>query len=939
MSRKARISESARKEWACVRSWAATKGYSAYKPPEDYLYNAMVILEHETPSASGNPIKDLMGVLQNILFDKRNDDQFSTILVVDVASLLTLRESDESDLDIVNEEALLPQYGKRMEKPIVRFLERLHLRDSTIVCRGSCCQFALKLLSPVASRAFTCENVKSLVMLHPQLSTAFVSSQLNGQYATKLKKVQLHAVYANHKQQNRREAIFRHYCPSGQSRICADVSRENLSILIPTIFQKNEKDQQSVDDVDSSDLKYDMDRFDEIGRSIFFAEVRIVLDPDTKMGKQVSIDVTTDLQQPEQIEEVEVKEEHVSIDDCKKEIGGLILRGNRCVLCRSLTGKWKGMRIPSVACNDGESPVDCAIRSITQFCEIDGKTEVVPMPHIPPVNIYMPSGKPIVVSMHVLYAVHPPPDGPLEDADMEDEEDIYDWYTFPRAISALGDDNATITALHTIAYALKSAAVAKVLPIKWGGVFGQEFAGAFNQEVLPVSDHLTQHSVDNSLHTHNDKDMLALVRKIREQQAGQQGENTIKKLPVTVFSGFLGAGKTTTLTHVLQNRQGLRVALIVNDMGAVNIDAALLQNGGSLKQTEESMVELSNGCICCTLREDLLQEVAALAAEQRFDYLIIESSGISEPLPVAETFTFKDDTGAALSDVAVLDTLVTVVDGASFMRELQTLESLRNRGWHADAEDQRTIAHLLCDQVEFANVIILNKCDLIDEKERGTVRMLLRKFNPTAEIIESTNGRVDPTKILGTKRFSMDEAEKHEEWLKEARVGEHVPETVEYGIHSFTFRATRPMHPQRLHDAFDRMSRREPPFDTLLRAKGFAWLATQYHIQAVFALAGQSCTLIPGPVWWATVPQEEWPEGLREAIAPLWHEPHGDRQQELVMIGQHMDIPAIQAELQKCLLLEDEFKKGREHWLELSDPFIEENPDWSVTAVSNIEIA
>ena len=199
------------------------------------------------------------------------------------------------------------------------------------------------------------------------------------------------------------------------------------------------------------------------------------------------------------------------------------------------------MRIPSVACNDGESG-DCAIRSITQFCEIDGKTEVVPMP-IPPVNIYMPSGKPIVVSMHVLYAVHPPPDGPLEDADMEDEEDIYDWYTFPRAINALGDDNATITALHTIAYALKGAAVAKVMPIKWGGVFGQEFAGAFNQAVLPVSDHLTQHSADNSLHAHNDKDMLALVRKIREQQMGQQGENTIKKLPVTVFSGFLGAEK------------------------------------------------------------------------------------------------------------------------------------------------------------------------------------------------------------------------------------------------------------------------------------------------------------------------------------------------------------------------------------------------------------
>jgi G3E family GTPase len=286
-------------------------------------------------------------------------------------------------------------------------------------------------------------------------------------------------------------------------------------------------------------------------------------------------------------------------------------------------------------------------------------------------------------------------------------------------------------------------------------------------------------------------------------------------------------------------------------MADVNIDAALVGGTIAVTKREEKMVELSNGCICCTLREDLLQEVRKLALERRFDYLLIESSGISEPLPVAETFTFEDDCGASLSDFARLDTLVTVVDGSTFLGELESMDSLKERKWEAGAEDARTVAHLLCDQIEFANVLLVNKCDLLKEEDQRRIEQTLRHMNNDAEIILTSFGVIDLPKVLHTKRFSLEQAEKDPKWLKEARVGEHNPETAEFGVSSFTYGSQRPFHGERLKAFADEVCARTrgDPAAQVLRAKGFAWLAGQPNQQAVFSFAGRKASLLPGPPW------------------------------------------------------------------------------------------
>jgi len=631
--------------------------------------------------------------------------------------------------------------------------------------------------------------------------------------------------------------------------------------------------------------------------------------------------------------------------------GLIVIRKNKCLLAKG--DEWNGYTFPAVL---GEGHLGGRATAIEAMEEVVGvEAEAIHIKTaLAPLMLYNPKFSTFKNAVATLYPAYvnylPEPTSSEVDGDSVNRDDSdYDWFTFEEAIQIL-ETKEEKEVLYSLVDNLGRAKQAGCITDNFGAWFGPinsseveravdlqrcqvgsrpmtelanaaQISAAFFMRMNGSIDESAFESLVKSAGQEGSENDLAFTKNVKKvhpetvdcslQQPKM--ETKISKLPVTVLSGFLGAGKTTLMESILTSESlNKRVAVIVNDMSEVNVDF----NKIKLVHRPEQMVEMSNGCICCTLREDLLIEVGELARSGKFDYLLIESTGISEPLPVAETFTFVDEaSGKSLSEIAELDTLVTVVDGYAFKKDLNDhkLSSLQQRGLQASEDDERHVSDLLIDQVEFANVIIINKCDLVSESELNDLKGIMQKLNPDAKIVESVRGNVDFNSIMGTGMFNFDTARQNPGWLRELR-GTHVPETEEYGISSFVYRKERPFHPVRLKTMLDSAQAGENELKCLVRSKGVMWIATEdgWMHSVSWTHAGHLFSFEWAQTWWTNISRDDWPEGVSDVVEKHWSDEYGDRHQEIVLIGLHMNKAEVERQLDTALLTDEELNS--ESW-------------------------
>lgn len=906
MARKARADSDEKLNWDRPQYFLLSAGYGPPKPhsiigaPEKAGKILVILHLPETDCASGEQgsYHACRQFLPMVYSAYRTMDGAlpSAVVVIDLSPVCS--GTPQEIAEILDDEGAAEKLGKGLAGKAARALEKLCLTGATLVASAGCAQVALKMLK--TSDRLKPGTIKELVLIHPRLTASCVNSVLTSKYKC-TKRVTV--FFDSEKIAQKRFPMLEHAFESSASQVCDSASSAMMIALgaAPGV--------EAEPDLDACSETY------EDGKSLWVSQLTIEMDPRSKQQRAELEDITSEVQASQsQTSTADTNSAEQFQNAGGDAVAALVVRGNRCVLVRDLEvpPRWQGMRLPStVVAQEQEDPVITAKRAVEELCGgVDPQTELELLTAVPPVAL-LAGGQ--CMKLVCFKAVHPPPPGPLEDADISDDEDSYDWYTWPRALHALRHSPPEIRALHAAAISLANAAAAGLVPHEWGGVFGQEWTNEImffaNPAKIPAA---------------NPNDLeVAVATPVEPERKEKLPVALEKKLPVAVLSGFLGAGKSTLLHHLLGNREGLRLAVIVNDMASVNVDAVQL-TGAKLLHQDEQMIELSNGCICCTLREDLLKGIRSLADAGVYDYAIVESSGISEPMPVAETFTFEDADGTTLSHVAELQNLVTVVDASACLAELSSRDRLRNRGWQTDDQDDRGIADLLVDQIEFANLILLNKTDTVSSEELGKIHAMISKMNTEAEILETSFSKIQPGKIFDVSRFSMNKAAENPQWLAEAREGEHKPESVEYGISSFIFRSRRPFHPERLRAAMAEASARQGPLACLVRLKGIAWLSCRNDQQSNAALAGVSFTVREGAPWWAVVPRTEWPPGLEQEIIPLWVEPYGDRQNELVCIGQHLNEAEVTDALKLCLLTDEEFCLGPAEWSKWHDPWASE---------------